>query len=160
MALPVINRFAEEESEVVLSPNLLKIHIRIPSELEYLQNAILTLRGICEHLGISEARTNRFVISLEEVLLNAIEHAYPRGEGIIDIEFVVDNQEFKMVIQDYGRGFLPNTEASLASPEEILCDRGRGLHIIQGIPDKVVMGPSTEGNGSRTIMLFYLLNYA
>jgi serine/threonine-protein kinase RsbW len=157
MALPAVQTPIVEQSEVTFSPDLLKVSIRIPSEREYVHSAMLTLRGIGEHLAIEAARISRMSLALEEALLNTIEHAYLNGDGMIDVEFSVDSDEFALVVQDYGRGISSGAETRLETEEDILQDRGRGLHLVRGLPDRVFIGRNGQGLGTRTVMLFSLL---
>lgn len=144
-----------EESNVLMSPNALSIRLRIPAERDYLNNAILTLQGICEHVSIPNARTLRIVLALEESLLNSFEHAYQETGGVVDVEFSVRETELSLVIEDYGCGIPDGSCNAFLNDEDILCDRGRGLNIINTLPDKVTIDTNT-GRGTRTFMLFNL----
>ena len=146
----------ENESEVTLSPDGLSVHIRIPADGEYLCNAVLTLKEICAHISISDSRSNRIILALEESLLNAIEHAYNSDQtGLIDVLFSVDGAEFSLIVEDFGCGIPSDSRNQFSNYEEILCDRGRGLEILHSIPDKIVVD-SQVGSGTRATMLFYL----
>ncbi len=148
----------ENESEVMLSPDGLSVHIRIPADRGYLCNAVMTLKEICANISISDIRSNRIVLALEESLLNAIEHAYNGGEtGLIDVLFSVDGSEFSMVVEDFGCGIPSGARNQFSNFDEILCDRGRGLEILHKIPDKIVVDSQT-GSGTRATMLFHLEN--
>jgi len=129
--------------------------MRIPAERLYLNNAILTLREICDHLDVRSERACQIVLSLEEALLNAIEHAYVGETGLIDLQFSVEGSEFIVVVEDYGCGISRQKELDLLTNEEILCDRGRGLFILNGMPDKTIL-QTNIGKGTRATMLFNL----
>lgn len=155
MTYPAIHPADSEESSVSLSSEGLSVHMRIPADRGYLCNAVLTLRGICEHVAISICHTNRIVLALEESLLNAMEHAYGRESGFVDLQFSVEGLEMALIIEDYGCGLPEGSGNALSCEAEILCDRGRGLAIINRLPDKIVVD-SAQGRGTRTSMLFYL----
>jgi serine/threonine-protein kinase RsbW len=150
-----------EESTVSLSSEGLSVHMRIPAERGYLGNAVLTLRGICEHVAVSLDRSNRIILALEEALMNAMEHAYkdvPEEQGgFIDLQFAVEGSELSLIVEDYGCGLPEGAKKPLSTEDEILCDRGRGLNILDEIPDKILVD-SARGRGTRTSMLFYLVS--
>jgi len=147
----------KEESEVFLSREGVCVHMRIPAERDYLNNALMTLREICEHFSISLGRSQRIILAFEEALLNAMEHAYSAEGGLIDLEFSVEGSEFSIIVEDFGCGIPQNSQNPFSTEEEILRDRGRGLAILKHLPDKVIV-ESPSGRGTRTTMLFYLSN--
>ena len=147
-----------EECGVTLSAERISVHMRIPAERVYLGNAVITLREICEHLDVGCSKTNRIILALEEALLNAIEHAYIEGGGIVDLQFSVEGPEFTVVVEDFGGGmksFPVEDPDSDDSVDAILADRGRGLRILRGISDHSEL-ESPPGRGTRATMLFYL----
>lgn len=147
-----------ETSTLRLSPEGLSIHMRIPAERSYMKNAVLTVREICEHLNLTPDQANRIVLALEEAILNAMEHAYdtPDCHGQIDLQFSVEGEEFLVVVEDFGRG-IPNEKIAWEIDDcSILNDRGRGLSILRGLPDKSVV--QATDRGTRATMLFYLAN--
>ena len=154
MALPILYSNEPEESSISLSSDRLSVTMRIPAEMAYIGNASLTLRGICDHVALAAERANRIVLAMEEALVNAIEHAYDGEGGVIDLEFSVEEAELKLIIEDFGCG-LP--EVSAVCYDDILRDRGRGLVLIQEIPDDVTID-SVKGKGTKTSMLFSLAN--
>lgn len=147
-----------EECGMTLSAERISVHMRIPAERVYVGNAVLTLREICEHLDVGSFKANRIVLALEEALLNAIEHAYIEGGGVVDLQFAVEGPEFTVVVEDFGGGMktFPVEDAEDDdSFEAILADRGRGLRILRGITDHAELD-SPPGRGTRATMLFYL----
>ncbi|MBF0499972.1 MAG: ATP-binding protein [Candidatus Riflebacteria bacterium] len=146
-----------EECGVSLSAERIAVHMRIPAERLYVGNALITLREICEHLDVGALKTNRIVLALEEALLNAMEHAYLGGSGVVDLQFSVEGTEFTVIVEDYGAGMDTQKKLMDDKPtyDEILCDRGRGLLILHGVSDKACLN-SDNGRGTRATMLFYL----
>lgn len=144
-----------EKCSLTLSAESILVHMRIPAERLYVGNAMLTLREICDHLDLAIERANKIVLSLEEALLNAIEHAYCDSRGLIDLHFSVEGSDFIVVVEDYGCGLTNFSEFLDVSDEKILCERGRGLSILHGIADKTVV-QSLMGRGTRATMLFHL----
>lgn len=147
-----------EECGVTLSAERISVHMRIPAERLYVGNAVITLREICEHLDVGCFKTNRIILALEEALLNAIEHAYIEGGGVVDLQFSVEGPEFTVVVEDFGGGmksFPVEDDDDGDSIDDILADRGRGLRILRGISDHAEL-ESPSGRGTRATMLFYL----
>jgi len=146
-----------EECGMTLSAERISVHMRIPAERVYVANAVITLREICGHLDVSSFKANRIVLALEEALLNAIEHAYIEGGGVVDLQFSVEGPEFTVIVEDFGGGMksIPVEDGGDDSFDAILADRGRGLKILRGIPDHAEL-ESPPGRGTRATMLFYL----
>ncbi|HOY66261.1 MAG TPA: ATP-binding protein [Candidatus Ozemobacteraceae bacterium] len=144
-----------ESSTVRISPEGLSVHMRIPAERIYLANATLTLREICDHLCLSDERTGRVVLAVEEALMNSIEHAYNGSGGQIDLQFSVEGTEFVIVVEDFGNGMAREREIDTLSGSDLLFERGRGMRIMKGISDKAVVQTSA-GRGTRATMLFQL----
>lgn len=146
-----------ETSTLRLTPEGLSIHMRIPAERPYMKNAVLTVREICDHLNLAIVKANRIILSLEEALLNSMEHAYEAtadGHGQIDLQFSVEGEEFVVVVEDFGKGISADKATEAIEDISILNDRGRGLSILKGIPDKSVI--QATDRGTRATMLFYL----
>jgi len=145
-----------ETSTLSISPEGLSIHMRIPAERGYVNNAVLTLREVCDHLNLAVKQSNRIVLALEEALLNSIEHAYEEVEqtGQIDLHFSVEGEEFLLVVEDFGRGIPGDKNIDSIDDRSILNDRGRGLCILRGLSDKSVV--QATDRGTRATMLFYI----
>ncbi len=140
-----------EECGLNISPNGLSIHMRIPSEILYLRNALITVKEICDHYDLELGLSHRIVLALEEALLNTVEHAYLGNPGVIDVLFSVNDEEFKVVVEDYGCGINPKENDEI--DEEEPTERGRGLTILRGMADESLVD-STIGQGTRATMLF------
>jgi len=147
---------AGESSTVSMSPEGLSVHMRIPAERMYMANAVLTLREICDHLCLSEERTNRVVLVLEEALMNSIEHAYNGDGGLVDLQFSIEGPEFVIVVEDFGNGMVHDIDIDSLEASDLLFERGRGLCIMKGISDRAVVQSSSRG--TRATMLFQLQN--
>jgi anti-sigma regulatory factor (Ser/Thr protein kinase) len=143
-----------EESMIRLSPEGISVHMRIPAERGYIGNAVFTLQEICEHLDIGKFMF-RIMLVLEEALLNAVEHAYVEKGGIVDLQFSVGNDEFTVVVEDFGCGIPVHSEQIPETHEGILCDRGRGLTIVKALPNKATV-ETTAGKGTKATMLFFM----
>jgi anti-sigma regulatory factor (Ser/Thr protein kinase) len=144
-----------EQSSLHFSSEGLTVHMRIPSDWIYLNNAILTLREICEHLDLPTRQANRIILVLEEIVMNAMEHAYSGNSGLIDLQFSVSGSEFILVVEDFGQGIPDGLPRDFLKEDEILCERGRGLLIAKGIADRALV-QKTSGGGTRATLLFQL----
>ena len=146
-----------EECGLSLSSAGLSVNMRIPAERSYLNNALLTVREICDHLDIAPVLTLRIVLALEEALLNTFEHAYQEVGGVVDVQFAVTSNEFRVIVEDYGQGLLScQTREISENLESLTADRGRGLIILRGMADEAVVD-SANGQGTKATMLFRLL---
>ena len=147
------NIHSAESNRVQMSPEGIVIHMRIPADVAYVANAMLTLREICEHLECCAQACFRALLVLDEAVRNAIEHAYLDDSGWVDLQFTVEGSELEIVVEDYGCGIDSETQYGSIADEDVLCERGRGMLLILGIPDQATVVGKPDG-GTRLTMLF------
>jgi anti-sigma regulatory factor (Ser/Thr protein kinase) len=85
--------------------------------------------------------TNKIIVAVDEGLANVVEHAYQGGEGDITILFHLDDEVFRVQIQDNGVRFEPNQEVSDAVDIhrhiQLGLKGGLGLFLMRRIMDDV-----------------------
>jgi len=155
MVVPQPELGGEESNRVTMSPEGIVIHMRIPAEMSYLGNAMLTLREICDHLELGPDTCFQVLLSLDEAVRNSIEYAYLDESGWVDLQFTVEGSELEVVVEDFGCGIVSEKQSGVISDAEILCDKGRGLAIIRGMPGRTTV-LTKKGCGTRLAMMFYL----
>lgn len=77
-------------------------------------------------------------LSLEESLLNAIEHGNKKDKNLsVNISFVIDETKILITIEDEGRGFSHKELPDPTTDENILRSHGRGIYLIHKLMDEV-----------------------
>jgi hypothetical protein len=79
----------------------LSLSMRIPASKCYLENALLTLDGICEHCSIAEKSTLRVRNALQAALSGSLEIASKQTEGLFDLKFSVYRDRMDITVENY-----------------------------------------------------------
>jgi serine/threonine-protein kinase RsbW len=95
---------------------------------------------VARKAGADRSDIYELQLAIDEAFTNIIEHGYG-GEGkgkIVCTCEVVDNK-FRVILQDWGKGFEPENikKPNFKVPLEELKMRGAGLHIIREVMDEV-----------------------
>ena len=83
-------------------------------------------------------------LCVHEAVLNAIQHAYPQGQGRVEIGVGCDGSELTIVVRDWGQG-LGRRRA----------DVGLGLRIIKRCTKQYVLSAAPD-SGTEAVMRFDL----
>lgn len=79
----------------------LSLHMRIPADKCYLDNAILTLEGICEHLCVCEKSKNHIKDALKSALGTSIDQSHQKISGLFDLKFSVFQDKLQITVEDF-----------------------------------------------------------
>jgi serine/threonine-protein kinase RsbW len=79
--------------------------LTIPADPRNLAICRLALAALGGSLPLSDQALDDLKLVTSEVCSNAIAHGYGGGEGEIDLEFRVSQDEVELVVSDHGRGF-------------------------------------------------------
>ena len=131
--------------EVVKSASA--IHLKIPSNNEFAKIVRLQAEAIARRVAFSEDDIYDIITAVGEVCDNCIEHGF--SDKGIDVHYTMSPSEFRVEIQDYGRGFDPAGKGEL--PPDLLDEDGRGLFLMKQLMDTVHID-SKVGHGTRTIL--------
>ncbi|MCK5076891.1 MAG: ATP-binding protein, partial [Calditrichia bacterium] len=78
------------------------------SSLDYLDEVREFVRSIIEPLDFDDEQLTQVILSVDEAFTNAVKHAYKNStSGRIDIKVAINQNNLKISIIDYGRGFDP-----------------------------------------------------
>lgn len=91
-----------------------------------------------EAIGLDRADVDRFVIAVNEVVINAIRH----GGGIADVTITGDGVRLFVTVVDFGPGLSVAVPAELPSPEQT---HGRGLWLTHNLCADVTIDSSPAG---------------
>lgn len=111
----------EKWEEVVKSASA--IHLKIPSDNEFAKIVRLQAEAIARRVSFTEEEIYDIITAVGEVCDNCIEHGY--SDKGIDVHYLMSPTEFRVEIQDYGRGFDPAGKGE--EPPDLFDEDGRGL---------------------------------
>ncbi|TCR68787.1 anti-sigma regulatory factor (Ser/Thr protein kinase) [Bosea sp. BK604] len=81
-----------------------------------------------DRLGLAAEKRARLELAVEEVVLNAVDHAYPAGEhGVIRVSAASEGAVFSLRIQDWGLPYDPAETGPFSIEDPNLA--GLGLHL-------------------------------
>jgi serine/threonine-protein kinase RsbW len=100
------------------------------------------LTGLSETIGLDAVELTDVSTAVSEACNNVVVHAYPDGEGQLEVEVYGTEDGLEVVVRDHGIGIKPRE----ADPEEIV--GGIGLPVIRALTEDVdfcdIPGGGTE----------------
>ncbi len=123
------------------------IRLTIPARAEYISLGRLALTGLSRVRNLSEETLADLKLALTEACSNSVRHAYPQGEGVVEISYALRSDRIVIEVSDDGEGF------GLADPDanggHELTEGGLGIAIIRAIADEFEVAVGEDGRGSR-----------
>lgn len=80
--------------------NELSLYMRIPAEMRYLDNVLLTLEEICEHFMVNSHSRDRIKKALAFVLAKFIDHLHHKFSGLFDLKFSICDEKFQIIVKN------------------------------------------------------------
>lgn len=120
------------------------LELLLPARAEnvaVVRHALGSLADVC---GVSDQTLADIRLAVTEACTNVVVHAYPEGEGMMEVTAQVSEDRVELVVIDEGRGIVPRTD----SP-----GLGLGLPLIASLAETLELG-SPNGNGSEVRMAF------
>ncbi len=102
--------------------------------------------GLGEALDIDDQTLADVKLAVTEACTNAVVHAYPEGEGPLEVAAFVGEGRLMLVVRDEGRGIVPRTD----SP-----GLGLGLPLIATLAEALELG-TDERERTEVRMTFKL----
>ncbi len=101
--------------------------------------------------GLDQDTIDNLGIATTEMVNNAIRHGN-RGEGSqqVIVRFEKHPKKARVVVQDNGAGFDPNSLANPLDPENLFKESGRGIFIVKSLMDDVRF--EFTGRGTQVIL--------
>ncbi len=91
------------------------LHMRIPADKCFVNNALLTLDGICDHFSFTETSRDRIKKALETALNCSIDFSYQKIAGLFNLQFSIYKEKMLIMIEDFpmnnGENLDANSEA-------------------------------------------------
>lgn len=120
-----------------------EINLTIPMIPNMEIAATQTAEAVARFMEFDTDQIDAVKIALIEACINAFEHSHS-AEGKVYIKFVMDQDDLKVVIQDFGQGFDPDNMSKSRGW------RGNGVKIMRGLMDRVDID---SGPGGTTITM-------
>ncbi len=137
------------------------VRLSFPAKPDYLLLARLALAGVARNVAVGPELLADLKLAVTEACGNAVRHAYGNGKGSVDVEFVVCEDRFEMIVEDRGTGIelpfddLTRDQQAAASADEP-ADGGMGIAIIRAIVDELEVRSGRDGRGTVVHMTKYL----
>jgi serine/threonine-protein kinase RsbW len=123
------------------------IRLTIPARAEYVSLCRLALTGLSRVRALSEETLADLKLAITEACSNSVRHAYPGGEGIVEITYALASDRIVIEVSDNGEGF--DLVHGTAADADELTEGGLGIAIIRSIADEFELGVREDGRGSR-----------
>jgi serine/threonine-protein kinase RsbW len=123
------------------------IRLTIPARPEYISLCRLALTGLSRVRELSDETLADLKLALTEACSNSVRHAYPGGEGVVEVSYALATDRIVIEVSDNGEGFALADRA--AADGDQLTEGGLGIAIIRAIADEFELGPRDDGRGSR-----------
>lgn len=122
------------------------IRLTIPAKAEYITLGRLALTGLSRLRELPQETLADLKLALTEACSNSVRHAYPNGQGVVEIVYDLQPDRLVIEVADNGGGF----DFSEREPGDVeLSEGGLGIAIIESIADELEIGPRENGQGSR-----------
>ena len=133
------------------NPGSPTLPVRIPPDARHARTVRDALIAFSSFHGVSDADLEAMIFAVGEALANAIEHGAPAKDIDVDVAIEVDLINARVI--DQGSG-LARSPVGLAPLPDGLCERGRGIPIMQRFADHVDM-QSIPGKGTVVTLVRY-----
>lgn len=134
------------------------VRLTFPAKADYLLLARLALAGVARVVPLEPEELADLKLAVTEACGNAVRHAYPDGDGPVNVSFVATPERIEMVVEDEGSGLDAAELAELPQelPETPPAPGGMGMAIIRTIVDELEVAEGPDGRGTSVRMTKYL----
>ena len=120
--------------------------LKLPSRIEAIDEAAITVASVVNRSGISEEIAFQIDMAVREAIANAIIHGNKLDEKkLVEINVKSSPDSLEISVHDQGHGFNPETISDPTSEENILKTSGRGIFFMRNFMDEVEWSISEEG---------------
>lgn len=124
-----------------------RVTLTIPARPEYITLSRLALTGLSRVRPLGEETLADLKLAITEACSNSVRHAYPDGDGTVEIAFELSESSLSVEVADSGEGFEPSDHSAPSAGDD-LTEGGLGIAIIRSIADELEIG-ARDGGGSR-----------
>lgn len=129
--------------ELIDTPDL---ELTLPARAENVAVVRHAFGGLGEALDVDDQTLSDIKLAVTEACTNVVVHAYPEGEGPLDVLASVREGRLTVVVRDEGRGIVPRPD----SP-----GLGLGLPLIATLAESLELGTG-RGDATEVRMTFRL----
>jgi serine/threonine-protein kinase RsbW len=120
--------------------------LTIPAKAEYITLGRLALTGLSRLHPLGDEMLADLKLALTEACSNSVRHAYPQGDGQVEIRYELHRDRLVIEVADDGEGF---DHRAVEDDGDELVEGGLGIAIIRALADEFELGTKGEGRGSR-----------
>ena len=125
-------------------PTTPDLSLTLPARAENVAVIRHAIGGLGEALDVDDQTLSDLKLAVTEACTNAVVHAYPDGEGPVEVCVYVSDPMLMLVVRDEGRGITPRTD----SP-----GLGLGLPLIATLAEALELG-TDEADRTEVRMTF------
>jgi serine/threonine-protein kinase RsbW len=118
--------------ELIDTPDL---ELTLPARAENVAVVRHAFGGLGEALDVDDQTLSDIKLAVTEACTNVVVHAYPEGEGPLDVLAFVREGRLRVVVRDKGRGIVPRAD----SP-----GLGLGLPLIATLAESLELGTGRD----------------
>jgi serine/threonine-protein kinase RsbW len=118
--------------------------LSLPARAENVAVVRHAFGGLGEALDVPEQLLSDIKLAVTEACTNVVIHAYPDGEGPMEVRAALGEEELSIVVRDEGRGVVPRAD----SP-----GLGLGLPLIATLTESLELGTGDD-NATEVRMTF------
>jgi serine/threonine-protein kinase RsbW len=123
------------------------VRLTIPARPEYIALCRLALAGLSRTADLDDEVVADLKLALTEACSNSVRHAYPGGQGTVEVVYRVLPDRLVIEVADDGAGFaLADLDLNEGGD---LSEGGLGMAIMRAIADELEVEPRENGRGSR-----------
>jgi serine/threonine-protein kinase RsbW len=120
------------------------LSLTLPARAENVAVVRHAIGGLGEALDIDDQTLSDVKLAVTEACTNAVVHAYPDGEGPLEVAAYLREDRLMLVVRDEGRGIVPRTD----SP-----GLGLGLPLIATLAEALELG-TDDSERTEVRMIF------
>jgi anti-sigma regulatory factor (Ser/Thr protein kinase) len=109
--------------------------LSLPARAENVAVVRHAFGGLGEALQMPEQLLSDIKLAVTEACTNVVIHAYPEGEGPMEVRAVLGDEHLSVVVRDEGRGVVPRAD----SP-----GLGLGLPLIATLTESLELGTGAD----------------
>jgi serine/threonine-protein kinase RsbW len=109
--------------------------LSLPARAENVAVVRHAFGGLGEALQMPEQLLSDIKLAVTEACTNVVIHAYPEGEGPMEVRAVLGDEKLSVIVRDQGRGVVPRAD----SP-----GLGLGLPLIATLTESLELGTGAD----------------
>jgi serine/threonine-protein kinase RsbW len=121
--------------EQLLTHHTPDLELMLPARAENVAVVRHAFGGLGDVLEVGDQTLSDIKLAVTEACTNVVVHAYPEGEGPLDVRAIVEDRRLTVVVADSGRGILPRAD----SP-----GLGLGLPLIATLAESLELGTGAD----------------